>query len=117
MLFAFNDAGVPSVASIINIAANGTATVSYAVSPASVAFGTVQTSTASAARPVTVTNSGSAALPITSITFSGASAGRFSQTNTCSGSIPIGSTCTINVVFAPISSGYVWATLNVSGSA
>jgi hypothetical protein len=116
MLFAFNDAGMPSVASIINIAANGTVTVSYAVSPTSVAFGTVQTGTASGARSVTVTNSGSAALPIIGITFSGASASRFSQTNTCGASLPVGSTCTINVVFTPISSGYVWATLNVSGS-
>ena len=116
MLFAFNDSGVPSVASIISVAAGAPVVVSYSVSPASVAFGTVQTGTASAAQPVTVTNTGTAVLPITSITFSGASAARFSQTNNCGSSVPVGSTCTINVVFTPVSAGYVWATLNVSAS-
>jgi len=116
MLFAFNEAGVPSVASIINIAASGAANVSYAVSPASIAFGTVQTHTASGAQSLTVTNGGSSALSITSITFSGASAGQFSQSNTCGASVPVGSTCAINVVFTPNSAGYVWATLSVIGS-
>ncbi len=116
MLFAFNDSGVPSTASIINIAPGAPIIVSYAVSPASVAFGTVPTNTPSGAQSVTVTNTGTAEVPVTSITFSGASAGRFSQTNTCGASVPVGSTCTINVVFKPVSAGYVWATLNVSGS-
>ena len=32
-----------------------------------------------------------------------------------SGSVPVVSICTISVFFKPISTGYVWATLNVTG--
>ena len=114
MIFAFNDAGVPSVASIINVTANGSAIVPFTVSPATLAFGKVQTNTASAAQAVTVTNGGSAVLPMTSITFSGASSNQFSQTNNCGASVPVGSSCTISVVFTPASARYIWATLNVT---
>ncbi len=95
--------------------ADGTGTVPFTVSPASVAFGSVPANTASAAKSVTVTNNGSIALPMTSINFSGPSASQFSQTNTCGSSVPVGSTCTISIVFTPTSTGYLWATLNVTG--
>ncbi len=113
MLFAFNSAGVPSVSSLINITANA-GVVAFTVSPASLALGNVPTSTASASQPMTVTNTGSAPLSITSIALSGANASRFSQTNTCGAPVAVGSTCTINVVFRPISAGYVFATLTVN---
>jgi hypothetical protein len=96
-------------------ALTGTGIAIFSVSPTSLAFGTVQTNTTSAAQSVTVTNSDSVALPMTSITFSGASASQFSQTNTCGTSIPAGSSCTISVVFTPTSAGGQTATLNVSG--
>jgi hypothetical protein len=88
----------------------------YTLQPMSLGFGTWQTNTSSPAQLVTVTNIGAAALPIGSITISGANAGAFSQTNTCAGSVAIGGTCTIRVVFKSTTSGSSAATLNVIGA-
>lgn len=114
MLFALNTAGVPSVARIFPITANAPAT-NFSLSPTSVAFGTVQVGSSSTPQTVTLTNSGGT-LPAPSITFSGAGASRFSQTNTCGNSIPSGSTCTMSVVFRPTTAGAAKATLNVTAS-
>lgn len=86
----------------------------YTVSPASLDFGSVPKNTASVPQSVTVTNVSGGALPITSIGISGKNPGQFSQTNTCGTSIPAGSTCAINVVFAPTSTGSKEAVLNVN---
>jgi hypothetical protein len=88
----------------------------YTVQPISLGFGTWQTNTRSPPQLVTVTNIGAVALPIGSITISGANAGAFSQTNTCVGSVPVGGSCTINVVFKSSASGPSAATLNVVGA-
>jgi hypothetical protein len=88
---------------------------SYTLSATSLAFGSVQTTTASAPQSVTVTNTGSGALPISGITLTGKNDSQFSQTNTCGTSVPAGSYCTISVVFAPTSDGSKAATLNVKG--
>jgi hypothetical protein len=96
-------------------ALSGTGVAPFTVSPTTLAFGTEQTTTASAAQKVTVTNGGSAALPITGITLTGPNSAEFSQTNTCGASVPVGSPCTISVVFKPTTSGYGWAMLNVGG--
>jgi hypothetical protein len=88
----------------------------YTVQPTSLAFGTWQTSTSSPPQSVTVTNIGAVALSIDSITISGANAGAFSQTNTCAGSVSVGGTCTISVVFKSSASGSSAATLNVNGA-
>jgi len=115
MLFAFNSAGVPSVARIFPISAGATAATDFSIAPTTVAFGTVQVGTSSATQTVTLTNNG-ATLPPPSITFSGPGATQFSQTNSCGNSIPGGSTCTITVVFKPTAAGYTRATLNVVAS-
>jgi len=54
---------------------------------------------------LTVTNSGSAGLNIGSITFSGLNATDFSQTNSCPATLTPGAQCTIQVTFAPSSTG------------
>jgi hypothetical protein len=89
----------------------------YMTSPTSLAFNSVPHGTTSTAQPVTVTNNGSVALPITSITRSGANGGQFTQTNNCRPSVAVGSTCTINVVFAPTFLGAKTATLNINAGA
>src|SRR4029077_18861880 len=86
MLFAINPAGVPSVASFVNITANAPAPADFAVAPATVAVGTIQTGVASNAQAVTVTNNG-ATLPLSAINFTGPGAARFSQTNSCGASV------------------------------
>jgi len=93
---------------------NGTGTVPFTVLPATVSFGQVNVGSTSAPQPITVTNVGSAPLPITTITLTGPGSGQFSQTNNCATAVPVGSSCTINVVFAPGSTGYIWAKLNVN---
>jgi hypothetical protein len=73
------------------------------LTPATLAFPNVQLNTASAPQVVTVKNTGAAALNTTNICVSGTVSGDFSQVNTCSSSIPVGSTCTITVTLTPTS--------------
>jgi hypothetical protein len=87
----------------------------YALSPSSMTFGNVQTGSASAPQSVAVTNVGKAALSISSITITGTGSGQFSQTNTCGTPVPIGSTCTISVIFKPTSVGTPTVSLNING--
>ena len=115
MLFAINSAGVPSVASLVNITANAAPPANFTVAPATTAFGFVQVGASSAAQAVTVTNNGGTLL-LSSINFTGPGSAQFSQTNSCGGSVATGSSCTINVVFTPTVASYTYATLNVTGS-
>jgi hypothetical protein len=89
----------------------------YTVSPTSLAFGSQPHGTSSAAQSVIVTNTGTVALPITSFTLSGTNPGQFSQTSSCGTSVPVGSNCTISVVFKPTSAGSMTATLSVNAGA
>ncbi len=71
------------------------------LSTTSLNFGGVLVSTSSAALPVTVTNTGQATLNISSITFSG----DFTASTSCGTSLGIGASCTISVIFTPITAG------------
>lgn len=115
MLFAFNAAGVPSVALTFPITTNSVAVTNFALAPTTAALGTVQVGASSSAQTITLTNSGSA-LAAPAITFSGGGAKQFSQTNTCGNSIASGSSCAINVGFTPTAAGGIKATLNVTAS-
>jgi Beta-propeller repeat/HYDIN/CFA65/VesB-like, Ig-like domain len=70
-------------------------------SSASLVFGDQYLSTTSTAQTVTVTSSGTANLIISGISTSGP----FAQTSNCLGSLKVGTSCTINVSFKPITSG------------
>jgi hypothetical protein len=75
---------------------------SYATaSPASIVFGTQTVGTTSAAQSVTLTNNGPGTTNISGILISG----DYAQTNTCGPTLDPGNSCTINVSFAPASSG------------
>ena len=122
----FNSSASGSRAATLNIdgaAGSGTQMValsgsavspSYTVSPAALAFDTVETNTSSLPQSITVTNASSAALPISSIALAGTNHAQFSQTNTCGSSVPGGSTCTISVTFAPTSGNSKAASINVN---
>jgi hypothetical protein len=71
------------------------------ISPNALGFGSVATGSSSAAQAVTITNSGTAAAPVTTISTSG----DFSQTNNCGSSIAAGTSCAVNVVFTPSTTG------------
>ncbi|MGA2190664.1 MAG: choice-of-anchor D domain-containing protein, partial [Steroidobacteraceae bacterium] len=103
------------VAGTQTVALNGTGVApSYTVSPASLAFGSVQRGVASAPQAVTLTNTGTLVLPVTSIAVSGASAALFSLSNGCGTTVAAGATCTLGVVFTPVAIGLRTATLSVS---
>ncbi len=82
------------------------------ISPTAVGFGSVATGASSAAQAVTVTNSGTAAAPVTGDRVTG----DFSQTNTCGSSIAAGSSCTVNVTFAPTAAGSRTGNLTITAS-
>ena len=74
------------------------------VKPTTLTFAAQTVGTTSAAKVVTVKNAGSAALAV-SVTFQGGDPKDFAQTNNCNGSIPAGSSCTVNVTFTPQATG------------
>ncbi len=83
------------------------------LSPASLSFGTVNDGTTSPAQGVTLTNTGTAALAITSV----AATGDYSAASGCGESLAAGSSCTINVTFAPTASGAASGTLAINDNA
>lgn len=83
------------------------------VSPASLAFGSIQQGSSSASQPVTVTNTSVSGLAISSIVTSA----QYSLTTTCPATLGAGLTCTISVTFSPTSTGLVNGTLTITDSA
>jgi hypothetical protein len=71
------------------------------LSPTSLIFSAQTVGTSSAPQTVTLTNTGSGPLNITQIS----ATGDFSQTNTCSTSLAVGSACQISVTFTPTTAG------------
>jgi len=87
------------------------------VMPTTITFAAQKVGTTSGAHNVTLKNNLSTALSF-SVTFSGADPGDFaSPSNSCGGSVPAKSTCTIGVTFTPTATGTRTATLDVNDSA
>ena len=61
--------------------------------------------TTSGAQPVMLSNSGNAPLIISNLAIGGTNASDFNETNNCGGNVAAGTSCTINVMFAPTASG------------
>ncbi len=113
-------AGTQTVA----LTGNGVA-ASATVTPSTLAFGTVKSKTTSAAKAVTLTNTGSGPIsttvtflqfniiiPVTPMYKLGAS-----LPNACTGTLAPGASCTLNVVFAPTSTGSKPATMLINDGA
>jgi outer membrane autotransporter protein len=100
-----------SIAESISLNATGTAP-DLVVSDTTLSFpdGTVDAS--SEPQVVTLTNQGSAPLTVNSIS----TEGDFSQSNDCGTEIAVGSSCEIQVVFTPQSSGDATGALNIDTS-
>ena len=88
------------------------------VSPQSISFAPQPQATLSPSQPVTVTNTGGAPLRVTGLTFTGSDAGDFLvSSDDCRGAaIDPGTTCIVNVSFAPQAQGSRTATLNVKSN-
>ena len=84
--------------------------------PSSLNFNSQQVGTPSTSKPVVITNQGGTAVNLWQITFVGASAGDFSQSNTstCGNSLGAGANCTVNVIFTPAAAGSRAASLVIS---
>lgn len=88
------------------------------LSPSSISFGSVTTSTTSAAIPVTLTNSGTDTLNISSISITGTDAAMFAQSNNCGSTLGAGLSCAaLTVTFSPSSTGSKTASLSVASDA
>jgi len=86
--------------------------------PASLSFPVTNTGQSSAALTTTVDNTGSTAASITSITLSGDNAADFQiSAKTCTTSLAAGATCTVSVIFKPVTSGIRVAALTFSDNA
>jgi centrosomal CEP192-like protein/beta-propeller repeat-containing protein len=80
-----------------------------AVAPASLTF-SQNVGSASAAQTVTLSNATAAAVPLNSISANAP----FSETDTCAGSVPAASTCTVSVVFTPTATGPASGSLTIT---
>ena len=105
----------------VPLSGNGISPV-LGLTPTALLFGN-QPVNVSSTTPLTVTvsnSAGTAPLTITSIGIAGANATDFSQTQTCSTTLPatiaVGASCTINVSFTPGAAGARQATLTVGAA-
>ena len=90
---------------------------SVTLAPASVNFGNQNVGTTSASQTLTLTNSQTTAATGLSISFTGADATDFAETDNCGTSLAASSSCSINVTFTPGATGSRSATLSVTDSA
>ena len=74
-------------------------------------------STVDAPQTITVTNTSSVAVSITSVALTGANPSDFSEVTTCGTSLAAGGTCTVVVLFTPLTSGTLSASLALTDSA
>jgi uncharacterized protein (TIGR03437 family) len=108
----------------ITIASNATATPAVvnlsgsavgavvSLSPTTVTFPNQLANTDSAPLQLTVTNTGDYPLTVTDISTSS----EFTQTNTCSVAIAVGSNCAVSIVFHPVASGIRSGTLTIASN-
>jgi hypothetical protein len=106
-------------ATTLQIALSGTGVgqAQGALTPSQADFGSADVGATSPPTTFTLNSSGTAGLPITTIAMQGASPRSFEVTSagscTSGGSVASGSSCTVQVVFAPIAAGAMTATLSV----
>jgi 6-phosphogluconolactonase (cycloisomerase 2 family) len=91
----------------------GTGIGQVTISPTSIAFSPQQVDTTSAFHKVTVTNNSSSAISVNSIVPSA----DFKETDTCGGSIAVGTSCAISISFAPTRGGLVLGSVIITDSA
>jgi len=95
----------------------GIAPPAFGVSPPSLSFAAQPLNQASMPQTLTVSNMGGAPLDNVGFQIAGTSAGSFSTSSTsCGATLANGSSCTVQVVFTPISSGGSTASLAITSS-
>ena len=96
----------------INLVGSG-ATAIADLTPANLTFPSLQINQTSPAQTATLTNNGNATLVINSI----AATGDYAQTNTCPGSLGIGSSCQFQITFTPTAGGARNGLLSITDNA
>jgi Abnormal spindle-like microcephaly-assoc'd, ASPM-SPD-2-Hydin/Beta-propeller repeat len=109
-----NAAGSPQS---LAVTGTGYGIPSASFNPTSLAFGNVDINVTSAKKTITLSNTGTDTLVISSISFKGANAGLFKQTDTCPASLAPTGSCVISVSFTPTAVGTVGADLAVTDNA
>jgi hypothetical protein len=111
-----NATGSPQTAALSGTgAAQGTPTAT--LSPTSLTFPDQVITTASTAETIKLNNTSSTALTVSGITFTGANAADFTETDNCGTSVAANANCTINVVFKPAASGARAAAISIADNA
>jgi len=87
------------------------------LSAASLVFGSVAVGLTSASQTITLTNRSSSTLSIYSIELTGTDPSDFTEVTTCGTNLAAGGNCTIVVIFAPLTSGDLSASLTLTDSA
>jgi hypothetical protein len=101
----------------VTLSGTGLAPPVLGLSPASLTFTAQTVGQASPAQTVTVSNTGGAPLANAGFQFNGFSASSFSYgSTTCGATLANGSSCTVQVTFAPTAAGAATASLVVSSS-
>jgi len=107
----------PNSPQTVTLSGTGGGTPAVSLSPTSLTFASTNVGSTSAAQPVTLKNTGTAPLTISSVSFTGANAAAFSQTNTCGTSLAASASCTISVTFQPTATGAASASLSIADNA
>ena len=100
----------------VALSGTGTGSPQVSFSNTNLAFGSQLGGSTSSAQNLTVTNTGNATLDITQIGLTGSYPNCFRETNRCSGSLAVGSSCTISVQFAPNGAGSFAAAVSFTDS-
>jgi hypothetical protein len=106
-----NASGSPQA---IVLSGAGTTAPTASLSPATTTFPDELVTTASPSQALTFRNTSGSAISVSGISFTGANASDFSETDNCGTTVVANSSCTINVVFKPGASGARSATLSVA---
>jgi hypothetical protein len=102
----------PQTVALTGVGSNNSGPVAV-LTPASLTFPNLQVGTSSTVQTVTLASVGNAPLSISSIRVTG----DYSQSNNCPLALAAGSSCSVNITFAPRSSGSRSGTLTVSDNA
>jgi hypothetical protein len=108
-----NASGSPQT---VSLTGTGTAAVA-SLSPTSLSFGSQSVDVMSLSQVITLNNTGSTTLSIASISFTGADAADFTESDTCGSPVAAGGNCTIAILFTPAAAGARTASLSIADNA
>jgi hypothetical protein len=104
----------PDSPQTVALSGNGISTPQVTLQPGRLSFGSVTLGTTAHAQTLTLSDTAGGPLHIGSIGITGAAAADFSETSNCPATLGVGTSCTLDVTFAPAAEGTRTASLTVS---